>query len=76
MGVSFTFLPIAREVVMSEINAGTPGKEAYGKFLGTCILTSDEKTPNRLGGVGKNVFVESFGLGGFWMGLYISTIMI
>lgn len=59
MGVSFTFLPIAREVVMSEINAGTPGKEAYGKFLGTCILTSDEKTPNRLGGVGKNVFVES-----------------
>ncbi len=39
MGVSFTFLPIAREVVMSEINAGTPGKEAYGKFLGTCILT-------------------------------------
>lgn len=53
MGVSFTFLPIAREVVMSEINAGTPGKEAYGKFLGTCILTSDEKTPNRLGGVVK-----------------------
>lgn len=50
MGVSFTFLPIAREVVMSEINAGTPGKEAYGKFLGTCILTSDEKTP-QIGGV-------------------------
>jgi len=40
MGVSFTFLPIAREVVMSEINAGTPGKEAYGKFLGTCLVAS------------------------------------
>eukprot|EP00437_Effrenium_voratum_P015452 CAMPEP_0181441454 /NCGR_PEP_ID=MMETSP1110-20121109/23519_1 /TAXON_ID=174948 /ORGANISM="Symbiodinium sp., Strain CCMP421" /LENGTH=658 /DNA_ID=CAMNT_0023565345 /DNA_START=46 /DNA_END=2022 /DNA_ORIENTATION=+ len=40
MGTSFTFLPIAREVVSSEIRAGTPGKEAYGKFLGTCLVAS------------------------------------
>ena len=40
MGVSFTFLPIAREVVGTELRAGTPGKEAYGKFLGTCLVAS------------------------------------
>ncbi|CAK8991879.1 unnamed protein product [Durusdinium trenchii] len=40
MGVSFTFLPIAREVVVSEIAAGNSGKDAYGKFLGTCLVAS------------------------------------
>eukprot|EP00913_Durusdinium_trenchii_P022203 g20863.t1 len=37
MGVSFTFLPIAREVVVSEIAAGNSGKDAYGKFLGPLV---------------------------------------
>mmetsp|Transcript_54216 Transcript_54216/g.172087 ORF Transcript_54216/g.172087 Transcript_54216/m.172087 type:complete len:636 (+) Transcript_54216:123-2030(+) len=40
MGTSFTFLPIAREVVTSQIAEGTDGKDAYGKFLGTCIVAS------------------------------------
>ncbi|CAE7762766.1 unnamed protein product, partial [Symbiodinium pilosum] len=40
MGTSFTFLPIAREVVVSEIQAGRSGMDAYGKFLGTCLAAS------------------------------------
>jgi len=40
MGTSFTFLPIAREVVVSEIKAGNGGMEGYGKFLGTCLVAA------------------------------------
>ncbi|CAE7585850.1 unnamed protein product [Symbiodinium sp. CCMP2456] len=40
IGTSFTFLPIAREVVVSEIQAGRSGMDAYGKFLGTCLAAS------------------------------------
>jgi len=40
MGTSFTFLPIAREIVTSEIKAGNSGMDAYGKFLGTCMVAS------------------------------------
>lgn len=40
MGTSFTFLPIARDIVVSEIRAGNSGFEAYGKFLGTCMVAS------------------------------------
>mmetsp|Transcript_19329 Transcript_19329/g.36274 ORF Transcript_19329/g.36274 Transcript_19329/m.36274 type:complete len:653 (-) Transcript_19329:306-2264(-) len=40
IGTSFTFLPIAREVVVSEIQAGRSGMDAYGKFLGTCMAAS------------------------------------
>jgi len=38
MGTSFTFLPIAREIVTSEIRAGNSGADAYGKFLGTVLV--------------------------------------
>ena len=40
MGPSFAFLPIAREVVKNGISDGIPAGEAYGKFLGTCMLAS------------------------------------
>ena len=40
MGPSFAFLPIAREVVKNGISDGVPAGEAYGKFLGTCMLAS------------------------------------
>jgi len=53
MGTSFTFLPIAREMVVSEIQqAKADGKcignydcqeaglEGYGKFLGTCMVAA------------------------------------
>lgn len=40
MGTSFTFLPLAREVVVSEIQQGNSGMDAYGKFLGTCLVAS------------------------------------
>mmetsp|Transcript_54375 Transcript_54375/g.100428 ORF Transcript_54375/g.100428 Transcript_54375/m.100428 type:complete len:686 (-) Transcript_54375:308-2365(-) len=52
MGTSFTFLPIAREMVVAEISqARADGKcigndcqeaglEGYGKFLGTCMVAS------------------------------------
>lgn len=38
VGVSFSFLPIAREIVTSEIRAGNSGMEAYGAFLGTVMV--------------------------------------
>ena len=37
---SFTFLPIARDIVVSEIRAGRSGFEAYGAFLGTCMVAA------------------------------------
>ncbi|KAH8087577.1 xanthine transmembrane transporter [Aureococcus anophagefferens] len=52
MGTSFTFLPIAREMVIREIRDASAsgkcdggdcrgfGKEGYGKFLGTCMVAS------------------------------------
>jgi NCS2 family nucleobase:cation symporter-2 len=49
MGTSFTFLPLARQIVVSEIQRGKSenggdgtgyGFEAYGKVLGTCIVAS------------------------------------
>ncbi|KAG8458803.1 hypothetical protein KFE25_005230 [Diacronema lutheri] len=40
MGTSFTFLPIARDIVVSEIRAGRSGFEAYGAFLGTCMVAA------------------------------------
>merc|ERR1719487_2864581 len=48
MGTSFTFLPIAREMIVGEIMASKndcyaaedPGMTAYGKFLGTCMVAS------------------------------------
>lgn len=40
MGPSFAFLPIAREVVKNGIADGVPASEAYGKFLGTCMIAS------------------------------------
>ena len=52
MGTSFTFLPIAREMVVREIRDASAagkcdggdcrgfGKEGYGKFLGTCMVAS------------------------------------
>lgn len=42
LGPSFAFLPIARQVVVDEINDadGMSGKDAYGAFLGTCIVAS------------------------------------
>lgn len=48
MGTSFTFLPIAREMVVGEIlknNGGcetieNPGMVGYGKFLGTCMVAA------------------------------------
>jgi NCS2 family nucleobase:cation symporter-2 len=40
MGTSFTFLPIARDIVTSEIRAGRSGLEAYGAFLGTCMVAA------------------------------------
>jgi NCS2 family nucleobase:cation symporter-2 len=46
MGTSFTFLPLAREIVTSEIKScnaagtGPCGMDAYGKLLGTCIVAS------------------------------------
>jgi len=38
VGISFTFIPIARSVVSSEIKAGRSGSDAYGAFLGTCLV--------------------------------------
>ena len=49
MGTSFTFLPIAREMIVGEIMASKadcydtsedPGLAAYGKFLGTCMVAA------------------------------------
>jgi len=40
MGPSFTFLPIGQILIGEEIAAGNPGTEAYGKFLGTCLVCS------------------------------------
>merc|ERR1719498_1646868 len=48
MGTSFTFLPIAREMIVGEIMASKndcyaaedPGMTAYGKFLGTCMVAA------------------------------------
>lgn len=40
MGTSFTFLPIARDVITTEIRAGRSGFEAYGAFLGTCMVAA------------------------------------
>merc|ERR1719240_120586 len=48
MGTSFTFLPIAREMVVSRIktngNCGdtfeSPGMVGYGEFLGTCCVAA------------------------------------
>merc|ERR1719181_360070 len=42
MGTSFTFLPIARDIIASKNACGDfpedPGLAAYGKFLGTCMV--------------------------------------
>eukprot|EP00617_Octactis_speculum_P020968 CAMPEP_0185767660 /NCGR_PEP_ID=MMETSP1174-20130828/45475_1 /TAXON_ID=35687 /ORGANISM="Dictyocha speculum, Strain CCMP1381" /LENGTH=708 /DNA_ID=CAMNT_0028451987 /DNA_START=21 /DNA_END=2147 /DNA_ORIENTATION=- len=46
MGTSFTFLPIARDMVIGEIknpsdsNDESPGMTGYGKFLGTCMVAA------------------------------------
>ena len=52
MGTSFTFLPIAREMVVAEIaqarsdgrcsanDCPEAGLEGYDKFLGTCMVAS------------------------------------
>lgn len=40
MGPSFTFLPIGQTLIAEAIAAGEPGSEAYGKFLGTCMVCS------------------------------------
>ena len=50
MGTSFTFLPIAREMIVGEIMASKndcyasedPGLTAYGKFLGTCMVAAKD----------------------------------
>lgn len=40
MGTSFTFLPLAREIVTTQIKEGKSGMDAYGKVLGTCLVAS------------------------------------
>jgi uracil-xanthine permease len=40
VGPSFTFLPLAREVVVGSIQEGESGMDGYGKFLGTCLVAA------------------------------------